>query len=91
MGHVAASESIRSDLLKAVEAALGGDWEAAHGIVQHHEGKPLADWLHATLHKIEGDAGNARYWYARTHVDFERFTDANTELRAIQSELTRES
>ena len=91
MGDVATSDDIRADLVKAVEAALAGDWTSAHAIVQRYEGKPLADWLHAVLHKIEGDAGNARYWYARTHVDFERFTDAKAELRAIQNELSRET
>ena len=52
-------------LRDAVAHALAGRWDDAHGIAQAHEGQPLADWLHAVLHKIEGDAGNARYWYRR--------------------------
>jgi hypothetical protein len=52
------------DLTRAVELAGAGDWEAAHRIVQAHEDR-TAYWLHALLHKIEGDEANSRYWYAR--------------------------
>ena len=55
----------RDDLLAAIERALAGDWEAAHGIVQRDEADRTAAWIHAVLHKIEGDPGNARYWYVR--------------------------
>ncbi|MSS99211.1 MAG: hypothetical protein EXS26_01970 [Opitutales bacterium] len=40
-----------------------GDWEAAHDIAQDIE-TPTGAWLHALLHLIEGDLGNARYWFA---------------------------
>ena len=53
----------RIELLRAVELALAGDWDAAHHIVQQYEADPTAAWIHAVLHKIEGDPGNARYWY----------------------------
>ena len=39
-----------------------GDWEAAHGIAQDIE-TPMGSWIHALLHLIEGDLGNARYWF----------------------------
>ncbi len=52
-------------LRSAVDMALAGEWDEAHGIVQADEADPTACWIHAVLHKIEGDAGNARYWYAR--------------------------
>jgi hypothetical protein len=55
----------REDLLAAIDLALAGDWEAAHRIVQQDEADRTAAWIHAVLHKIEGDPGNARYWYAR--------------------------
>lgn len=87
---MATSEDIRAELLKAVDAALTGDWDAAHGIVQRYETSAVANWLHAVLHKIEGDEGNARYWYARTHMDYERFPDVKVELRAILHELHHE-
>jgi hypothetical protein len=41
-----------------------GDWEAAHGATQDIEGADGA-WIHAYLHRKEGDAGNAAYWYRR--------------------------
>lgn len=53
------------DLLQAIDLALAGDWEAAHEIVQRHECDATSAWIHAVLHKIEGDLGNARYWYRR--------------------------
>ncbi len=88
---MADSDTIRADLMTALDHALAGRWDAAHAIVQRHEESAIANWLHAVLHKIEGDAGNARYWYAKTHMDYERFADPKVELRAIYHELTHES
>ena len=78
----------RSDLIKAVDAAMAGDWDAAHGICQRHEGDRTADWIHAVLHKIEGDEGNSRYWYRRCGQSFEAWSDTGEELRAIKAVLT---
>ena len=39
-----------------------GDWESAHNIAQDIE-TPIGSWLHAMLHLIEGDLGNARSWF----------------------------
>lgn len=76
---------IRVDLIRAVALARSGDWDAAHRIVQRHESDPLACWLHACLHRIEGDAENARYWYARSPHRYGEFAeaDAAAELDAI--------
>lgn len=41
-----------------------GDWSGAHGIAQDDK-SPEAAWVHAYLHRKEGDEGNAAYWYAR--------------------------
>ena len=41
-----------------------GDWEAAHRVAQEIEDADGA-WVHAYLHRKEGDAGNAAYWYRR--------------------------
>lgn len=51
--------------LAAVWHGLEGAWDLAHAIVQAHEGDPACDWVHAWLHRIEGDLGNASYWYRR--------------------------
>ncbi|MFP1631356.1 hypothetical protein ACLB6G_06425 [Zhengella sp. ZM62] len=69
-------------LLEKAGCKVGPDWDAAHDIAQAHEGDPLFDWLHALVHRIEGDAWNAGYWYRRAgRAPFEGgFSD---EARAI--------
>ncbi|MSR64111.1 MAG: hypothetical protein EXS08_16960 [Planctomycetes bacterium] len=42
-----------------------GDWDGAHALVQELEGEDPA-WIHAYLHRKEGDRDNAAYWYERT-------------------------
>ncbi len=41
-----------------------GDWQAAHRHAQA-AGDPAGDWVHAHLHRVEGDLDNAGYWYRR--------------------------
>jgi hypothetical protein len=41
-----------------------GDWDAAHHAVQDADDRDSA-WVHAHLHRVEGDPGNAGYWYRR--------------------------
>lgn len=55
------------DGLKAGGLKPGPEMEKAHEICQENEGMPLFDWLHALVHRIEGDDGNAAYWYRRAH------------------------
>lgn len=50
--------------LQALWWAGKGDWERAHKIVMDDESKEAA-WIHAYLHRVEGDLPNARYWYGR--------------------------
>ena len=60
-----------SDARKALDAlkqggfALGAGFDRAHAIAQANEGQALYDWIHALCHRIEGDQGNAAYWYRR--------------------------
>jgi hypothetical protein len=75
------------DLIRAVEMALAGQWDEAHKVTQRHEGDATADWLHAVLHKIEGDAENSRYWYRRVSHEYEEYDDPKAELAAIRSAL----
>ncbi|MCL4767392.1 MAG: hypothetical protein KJZ80_14280 [Hyphomicrobiaceae bacterium] len=78
----------RNELIRAVDMALAGDREAAHTIVQGHEDDSDACWIHAVLHKMEGDASNSRYWYGRTVHAYEAYTDPRQELQAIKAALT---
>ncbi|HEY9210159.1 MAG TPA: hypothetical protein VIO56_02005 [Methylotenera sp.] len=71
-------------LLVAVKLALDGDWAASHQIAQDYNDSN-ANWIHAVLHKIEGDVWNSNYWYARTDGRrYEDFSDAREELLEIQ-------
>jgi len=76
-----------NELVEAVELALADKWEAAHHLVQQYEGDATAGWIHAVLHKLEGDRSNSRYWYRQAgrldHVDDEPLA----ELAAIKAEL----
>jgi Tfp pilus assembly protein PilF len=51
-------------LEQALAHLEAGDWDGAHKIVQD-DPSPEAAWVHAHLHRIEGDLSNARYWYRR--------------------------
>lgn len=51
--------------LQALWWAGKGDWDRAHGCAQQREGDPACDWVHAYLHRVEGDRVNAGYWYRR--------------------------
>ena len=83
-----AMAALNDDLLRAVELALADDWEAAHQLVQQHEDDATAAWIHGVLHKIEGDLGNARYWYLRAD-QLNHFADEpRAELSAIQADLS---
>jgi hypothetical protein len=44
--------------------AAKGDWNRAHVLVQDDPGRDAA-WVHAHLHRVEGDLANAGYWYRR--------------------------
>ena len=50
--------------LKALWHERKDNWDKAHRLVQDLEDKN-ASWIHAYLHRREGDTGNADYWYRR--------------------------
>ena len=78
---------LRRKLLVAAELALAGDWQAAHLVAQDHEGEPLANWLHAIVHRMEGDLGNAGYWYARCGRRLRPDVPTEGELRELEDAL----
>ncbi len=53
-----------SPVLHALWLDARGDWDGAHELAQEAGGRDGA-WVHAYLHRKEGDAMNAAYWYAR--------------------------
>jgi hypothetical protein len=50
--------------LRALWHDARGDWDKAHQIAQDIDG-PDGAWIHAYLHRKEGDVSNAAYWYRR--------------------------
>jgi hypothetical protein len=50
--------------LAALWWAAKGDWNQAHKIVQDEDTADAA-WVHAYLHRVEGDLSNAAYWYRK--------------------------
>jgi hypothetical protein len=53
-----------SVLLQALWYDAKGDWHSAHQLVDSLE-EPKAYWVHAYLHRKEGDVSNANYWYRK--------------------------
>jgi hypothetical protein len=51
-------------LIQALWHDARGDWDGAHAIAQEVDDEEGA-WVHAYLHRKEGDLSNARYWYRR--------------------------
>ncbi len=76
-----------ADLTQAVDLALAGECERAHAIVQQEETDPTAAWIHAVIHKIEGDLENARYWYRRAGRRADDGRDSHDELLEIRGHL----
>ena len=78
---------MKQDVKQAIHLVLKGDWDQAHSIVQQHGADPTAAWIHAVLHKIEGDQDNSRYWYRRAGK-LEHFDDQPKEaLAEIRKEV----
>ena len=60
----AAPPSELSPALQALWWAAKGDWNRAHVLVQDDPSREGA-WVHAYLHRVEGDLANAHYWYRK--------------------------
>ena len=46
----------------AIWYAVKDNWDMAHNIIQDINTE-TASWIHAYLHRVEGDIANAKYWY----------------------------
>lgn len=68
-------------LLQALWYDSKGDWNSAHNIADGF-GTPDGDWVHAYLHRKEGDSWNAGYWYRKAHKSFPD-VDLETERKLI--------
>lgn len=68
LARSAANDASASDGLSPVAKTLwlarAGQWDAAHDLCQDLPGM-AGSWIHAYLHREEGDDSNAAYWYSR--------------------------
>jgi hypothetical protein len=78
---------MNAELIRAIDLALEDQWDAAHNIVQQYDADRTASWIHAVLHKIEGDRGNSLYWYRRAGKTELADREPTDELRAIRAEI----
>jgi hypothetical protein len=74
-----------SPALAALWQAARGDWDRAHEIAQSDR-TANGSWVHAYLHRQEGDNGNAGYWYSRAGKSMPA-TSLDEEWAAIAREL----
>jgi hypothetical protein len=80
---------MNAEFLRAIDLALDGQWDASHNIVQQYESDRTANWIHAVLHKIEGDRGNSLYWYRRAGKPDFADHEPTAELREIRVEIEK--
>ena len=73
-------------LLQALEMLESGNWDGAHQIAQE-DMTEMGSWLHGVVHIIEGDRGNAEYWYRRAGRRFPGMESVMGEIAAIRSAL----
>lgn len=78
-----------SDALRALWWDGKGNWDKAHEAAQRDEG-PDGSWVHAYLHRKEGDMPNAKYWYRRADRAA-GFGNLQREWESIVNWLLRES
>jgi hypothetical protein len=83
-----ATEVDAMSLATAVLHLKNGDWEKAHAIVQQDE-SPVGCWAHGIVHLVEGDVGNARYWYRRASRPFPKDRDVDSEVAALAASLKK--
>jgi hypothetical protein len=70
----------------AIRHLKKGEWQKAHSIVQQDESK-FGCWAHGIVHIVEGDFGNARYWYRRAGRPFPKDRDVDREVAELTSAL----
>lgn len=69
--------------LKAIWYDAKDDWEAAHNIAQDMNNM-MGSWMHAYLHRKEGDAFNAGYWYRQAGKSFPTISLADEHREMVE-------
>jgi hypothetical protein len=73
----------------AIRHLRRGDWQKAHVLVQN-DSSDLGSWAHGIVHLLEGDVGNARYWFRRARRPFPREPDASAEIDALVAAIRQQ-
>jgi hypothetical protein len=71
--------------LRALWHAGRDEWDRAHALIQSRDGDASC-WIHAHLHRVEGDLSNAAYWYSRAGRGVPK-SDLRTEWEEIVTAL----
>ena len=74
-------------LADAIEFLEAGDWQAAHAIVQK-DSSSQGSWAHGIVHMMEGDLGNADYWYRRAGRARPDVDSINAEIAALKADAS---
>jgi len=79
----------KKELERAIRLLERGDWQSAHAIVQRDEDSALSCWAHGIVHRMEGDASNARYWYRQAKRPFAADAAIEAEIAALKEAAAR--
>jgi len=74
----------------AIRHLKAGHWQKAHAVVQNDPSE-MGCWAHGIVHMLEGDLGNARYWYRRAGRRFPRGGDAPAEIDALVAAMKKDT
>ena len=91
LSHISKEDCPNDDwpeLIQAMWWAKKGDWEMAHDIAQDVESSD-GSWVHAYLHRVEGDLGNAGYWYRRANKPAKTNDNLDEEWTEVSRTLLR--
>ena len=80
-------KSVMATLEDAITHLTNGDWEAAHALVQS-DSSTQACWAHVIVHLMEGDTGNAGYWYRRAGRTARGTSEIASEIEALTRALS---
>ncbi|MEJ1222164.1 hypothetical protein [Sediminicola sp. 1XM1-17] len=68
--------------LRSMWYDVQGNWDASHDIAQNMSG-PDGSWIHAYLHRKEGDKFNAEYWYRKAQKSFPKISIADEQKTLV--------
>lgn len=66
----------------AIRHLSQGEWQRAHELVQDDE-STFGCWAHGIVHMLEGDFGNARYWYRQAQRSYPGDDASSAEIEAL--------